>query len=418
MLHEDKAEVLVVGAGPVGMLTALLLAEHHVTVKVIDQEFQRAARSYASVLHPHTLRILHRLGLSAEALQLGQRIHSVAFYEGAVRRAEVDLAKLPGEFPFLVALPQSALEELLERRLSQRTGLAVQWNHRLAALRPDHGTVVATVERLAETAKGYIVPSFEWAVDKTLQIHTDFVVGADGQDSKVRHAAALDYESRGDAACFEVFEFASDGELGSEMRVVFHQGTASVLWPLAAHKCRWSFQVAPAQCAAEFPRKERSGVTLVEAGRDRDDRRHVERLLQERAPWFSGRVGEFGWSSDVQFERRLARPCGDGRCWLAGDAAHQTSPIGVQSMNVGLREAEELAVTLRRILREKAPLDLLQTYDRARRDEWQQLLGSGVAPKAEADAWVKAHANAILPCVPASGPDLALLLSQLSLECK
>ncbi len=420
MMHEDKTEVLVVGAGPVGMLTALVLAEEGIEVKVIDQEFQRAARSYACVLHPRTLRILHRLGLSAEVLQLGQRVDAVAFYEGPSRRAEVQLAKLPLEFPFLVALPQSALEELLERRLSEQRGVRVQWNHRLAALHADDGAVVATVERLAETAKGYIVPSWEWTVDKTLQTRASFVVGADGHDSKVRPALGLDCESFGAPASFEVFEFTSGGKLDAEMRVVFHGDTANVLWPLSVSKCRWSFQVPVAEGADPFPRKERSGVTLVETERDRDDRRHVERFLRERAPWFAGSVGEFHWSSDVQFERRLARQFGHGRCWLAGDAAHQTNPIGAQSMNVGLQEAEALATVLRKILREKAPLDLLAAYGQGRQDEWQRLLGhrGALTSTGQAEAWVQAHAERMLSCLPASGDDLALLLRPLGLELR
>src|SRR2546427_6591898 len=98
----------------------------------------------------------------------------------------------------------------------------------------------------------------------------------------------------------------------------------------------------------------------------------------------------FDWSADVQFEQRLARQFGQGRCWLAGDAAHQTSPVGMQSMNVGLCEAEFLAGILTKILRQNASTDLLESYNHERRNEWQRLLGlkGGLKPKPETDPWI------------------------------
>ena len=75
---------------------------------------------------------------------------------------------------------------------------------------------------------------------------------------------------------------------------------------------------------------------------DRANREFLERLLRQRAPWFKAKIEGFGWSTDVEFQPRLARRYGKERCWLAGDAAHQTGPAGMQSMNVGLIESRTI----------------------------------------------------------------------------
>jgi 2-polyprenyl-6-methoxyphenol hydroxylase-like FAD-dependent oxidoreductase len=106
--------------------------------------------------------------------------------------------------------------------------------------------------------------------------------------------------------------------------------------------------------------------------------------------------------------------------WLAGDAGHITGPAGMQSMNVGLREADELTGILAAVLRDRAPVEKLQEYSQKRLEEWQFLLGieGGLAPKPGADPWIGQNAGRLLPCIPASGDDLAALAAQVGLEPK
>ena len=120
----------------------------------------------------------------------------------------------------------------------------------------------------------------------------------------------------------------------------------------------------------------------------------------------------------MQFEPRLARQFGRNRCWLVGDAAHQTGPVGMQSMNIGFREAVDLVESLTQILRKNAPEDLLRAYDRTHWCEWQRLLGFKAVPPAadKASEWVRQRAVRIASCIPASGADLSALLSQLGIE--
>jgi 2-polyprenyl-6-methoxyphenol hydroxylase-like FAD-dependent oxidoreductase len=115
------------------------------------------------------------------------------------------------------------------------------------------------------------------------------------------------------------------------------------------------------------------------------------------------------------FERRLADRVGGGRVWLAGDAAHITGPVGAQSMNVGLREAHELADAIASA-RGGAGTAAFAAYDAGRKREWERLLAPGVvAATADATAWARKRAERILPCVPASGAHLTTLLAQLGL---
>jgi 2-polyprenyl-6-methoxyphenol hydroxylase-like FAD-dependent oxidoreductase len=413
-----NTEVLVVGAGPVGLTSALLLAKRGVEATVIDAKGGPAARSYACALHPRSLELFDRLGVLPELLPLGRRCETVAFYEGAARRAEVRLSQLPAKFPFLLVLPQNALEQALARAVSRRAGLRLHWHHQLAELRTDDQGVVATVEQLAGTSLGYIVPHWEIVVKDTAEIRAEFLVGADGHNSLVRQRLGLDYEQVGEAEVFSVFEFETDAALPAEVRVVLDAATTNVLWPLSESRGRWSFQTGPPAPGEEFPDKDRRAIWIEDPERNRQLQQRLRGFLRERAPWFAADVKGFDWASHVQFERRLVGRFGDGRWGLVGDAAHQTGPVGVQSLNVGLREADALADVLQHRLREAGATNGLESWQHRCREEWRRLLGleGAMTASAHADPWVQRHAARILSCLPASGDDLTECAKQLRLD--
>jgi 2-polyprenyl-6-methoxyphenol hydroxylase-like FAD-dependent oxidoreductase len=276
----------------------------------------------------------------------------------------------------------------------------------------------ATIEELAMEGKGYIVPDFDLSVKKTVTAEAEYVVGTDGQGSIIRQRLGIDNEGAGEPELFVVYELETEDDLPPEMRVVLDGNSSSVLWPFARNKCRWSFQWARADAPADFPRKDRDRFTFAEAPGGGDIRRHLEQLLRDRAPWFQSGIKEVGWATDIQFEHRLARQFGRDQAWLAGDAAHQTGPVGMQSMNIGFREGSDLAGKLARILRQDGSPDLLETYELERRGEWQQLLGWKGGPKsgAASSEWVRERSGRLPGCLPASGQELTLLLRQLGLD--
>ena len=418
MPNESKTEVLIAGAGPVGMFTAALLAKAGVEVDLFDREPGIAARSYACSLHPATLRLLDRIGLADEVLKAGRRIDRIAFYEGTERRAELKLSSLPSKYPFVVSLPQLALESLLEAQLSRATRTKVHWSHRVAWVRPEQDRVAAGVHQLTRTSEGYSVPTWEWVVGKTLERRASLVVGADGHHSTTRQSLGIEYERIAGPDHFAVYEFESDEPVNDEIRVVLHENTTNVLWPLPGNRFRWSFQFDPTRAESDFPEKDRSGVIIEHKAGTEAKRGEMRRFLGKRAPWFTASIEDISWAVDVPFERRLAKEFGRGRCWLAGDAAHQTAPAAMQSMNVGFREAALLTDMLVEILRGNGGVNLLEDYGREQRAEWRRLLCIDGKPKPRdtASPWVAAHAGKVLPCVPASGEDLLILLNVLGLE--
>lgn len=416
-MREERTEVLVVGAGPVGLLTAIGLAEAGIQVKLIDREERTAARSYACALHPRTLRLLSRMDLAAPVIERGRRAQTVAFYDGAARRAELKLAELPGDFPFLVILPQNEFEGVLEERL-RKAGATVNWNHRFDDVRSDGETVVATVEELASTATGYIVPHWEGVVKRSYPVRAQFLVGADGHESLVRRRLGIENTVVAGQTLFAAYEFEPAEKVEDEVRVVLDDSTTNVLWPLVGNRYRWTFQVVKAEMAREFPEKERRAARLADQTVDERIRQYVQEVAKRRAPWFSAGVREIAWCTEVAFEQRVAGQFGRERGWLVGDAAHQTGPVGVQSMNVGLAEGAALAGALRRVLREKAPLRALEDCAREWQSEWRRLLGlaGGLKPGPETNPWLRERCGRLLSCLPASDEDLTRLAGQLGLH--
>jgi len=146
----------------------------------------------------------------------------------------------------------------------------------------------------------------------------------------------------------------------------------------------------------------------------------LEQLIAAKAPWCRARPTQVYWSTLGLFEQRVARSFGKGGVWLAGDAAHQAAPVGVQSMNSGLVEARELAARISRIQRQAGSPSLLQEFAAETHEAWRRRLGDGSAVRAlpGADAWVRQTAARIVACTPASGEDLEPLLAQIGLTTR
>ncbi len=399
-----------VGAGPTGLLTALALARAGVQVEIIDRAWRSAGQSYACGLHASTLGLLSRLGFGQALIDAGLSVDTMAFYEGSERRAEILMNKVDSDFPFLLVLPQDQLEERFEEELRGR-GVRVQWGHRLDDLRQDENGVTAVVEKLGVTSIGYPVARSEESVEETIEVQARFLVGADGASSIVRRLLGIQSDHFGPPAAFEMFEFSPDRELPQEVRVALGPTFTDVLWPQPGALCRWSLQLpAPTESPAEsLPET----LVVLDEDSDREARRRVESRIRAHAPWFEAGIQQIDWTANVTFQPMLARSFGRQHCWLVGDAGHQTSPVGMQSMNIGLREADDLANRLERILKHSASLDLLTEYDQTRRAEWLELLRGA---KAAHGSWTNAYRERLLACLPGSGPELRTLAAEIGLS--
>jgi 2-polyprenyl-6-methoxyphenol hydroxylase-like FAD-dependent oxidoreductase len=393
-------------------MAALEASHAGLEVEIIDTAWRSSAQSYACGLHPASVSHLARRGLEATALDAGVRIDTVGFFEGRDRRIELQLSQLNTPHPFLLVLPQDRLEELLETELRAR-GVRVRWGHRLDRFEQDDHGVNAQVERLAFTSVGYPVARSEVMVASTHAITARYLVGADGFNSHVRQILGLDIETLAPDVAYDVFEFQPATEAPREFRLAFGKSTTDAFWPQPGWLCRWSLQITDGK--EPHPDKEQQAFVVVDEEHDATARAQATRRIRSRAPWFEPEIREVDWTSRVGFRSMMASRAGLGRAWLIGDAAHQTSPMGMQSMNVGLREAADLVHRLARILQHSESPSLLEEYHTNRRSEWRQLLGAerGLQAGPHTPDWARAHVHRLLPCLPGSGPDLRAYAAQL-----
>jgi len=314
-------------------------------------------------------------------------------------------------------LPQDAFERALAETLEQRTQQPILWNHRLDSFETIGEQVKASVEELTGTSTGYIVPHWETVVRKRFDLRGRFLLGADGYHSLVRQRLAVETVRTTERELFGAYEFVTDDEPHDEVRVVLDVGSTSVLWPLPGNKCRWNFQLVHTEMP-DFPEKERRALRLSDEATDSRIRTFVEGLARKRAPWFKLSIKEVTWCSEVAFEHFCVKDFGRGQCWLAGDAAHQSGPVGVQSMNAGFSEASGLAKAFAKSLQAQGGAELLERFSREQISRWQQLLGlaGGVKAHASANPWVKDRAQRIFSHLPATDGSLEKLASQLQLE--
>jgi 2-polyprenyl-6-methoxyphenol hydroxylase-like FAD-dependent oxidoreductase len=419
-------QVLIAGAGPVGLFTAYSLARRGVRVQIIDTGLWPCQRSYALALHPQTISLLKQLGLDQAILDRAFPVRSLGLFDRTGRKAEIPLGSVP-----MAVVRQDLLEKTLEGELA-KLGVEVAWRHELAEVNDRGDSVEVTINRYEKESRGYAVAHTEWVIDKTMHQKPAFVVGADGHDSRVRRAAGIDFPEIAPAQYYAVFEFASDAGLGNETRLVFADRTADVLWPLPGGACRWSFQLPDYSDPQVEKLKDfflTSGFGYFPSEREKDRLRSagdsipeieeskLKELIAERAPWFSGDISSVTWKTVVRFERRMASSFGKGRLWLAGDSAHLTLPAGIQSMNAGLAEGYELGSTIARVLEGGSSAELAD-YNRRWTETWKQLhgLGAGLRGGASADPWIQAHAAQLLPCLPGFGEQIQTLVEPVGLQ--
>ena len=415
MFRRHETEIVIVGAGPVGLAAALFMAQRGVDIRIVDEQWRSATHSYAATLHPETLRLFDQIGVASELIDHGLRIERLDFYDASAPRANIDFGQLRTPFPFVLTIPQSLLENIFERRL-RAMGIHVDWSHRLARWEDDETSVTATIERIVKDASGYAVPHASWVVDKAIRLRCRYLLGVDGHHSLVRRQLDIPQKDMAPLRSFAVFESLCAQDLGHSARVVLGEPSQSVLWPLPENRCRWSFETGDSGEEPSHRRKSRIPGAAVDATLTPAE---LDRLLSERAPWFEyPSLSEITWSTQVVFRACLAQRFGINRVWLAGDAARTAFPVATQGMNVGFLEAHELAWRLTRILRANGDAGLLATYDTECRKRWNSLLGQTAAlrPNPSADPWVAERAQAILPCLPASGDDLKALAAQLELN--
>jgi 2-polyprenyl-6-methoxyphenol hydroxylase-like FAD-dependent oxidoreductase len=326
----ERTEVLVVGAGPVGLAVAVSLAGHGREVTVVDRQAAGANTSRASVVHPRTLEMLERIGVAKRLTDLGRHVEQFNIADGDRTLVPVRFDRLPTEYPYVLMIPQNLTEQVLLERLEELGGKV-------------HRPYVAAGVR--QTPDGA-----EVTLESGEVIQAQYVVAADGMNSRIRDLAGLGYQ--GDDVLPLNFTLADvrveSGLPADEVLLYFSRRGMLVAAPLPDGSFRL---VAEVDDAPEHP-----------------DVAYAQRLLNERGPQqTTARVTEVIWGSRFRIHERVADRYRDRRIVLAGDAAHTHSPAGGQGMNLGLRDAVTLGDALAEALTtgNENSLDAYATNSRA-----------------------------------------------------
>lgn len=382
-------EALVIGGGPVGLFAGLCLLQRGVSVQILDAGGARAVRGYACGLHPETLRLFDRMDLMPHVLQAAHRVDRLVVSRGSDSHA-AQLGALEGKYPYALTLRQFDLEEILRDALERR-GVAIERHHAVMHLYPRHGFVNVTgnIDNASRDpgARASATPAF-------FERKAHYVIGADGYFSACRRTLGIELTKVRPTRAFAVCEFNADLRgWDRDARLSFSRDAVSAFWPLGPELGRFTFQVV----------ERLDEVITLDV---------LRALILERTPWFTPRPEQLCWGALAPFEHALAQRFGDGRIWLAGDAAHSTSPIGYQSMNRGFREVYELATAVSRELFDPQPVSRpfarFARFEREQQAEWVRLFGMW-----RQDAPTPWHVSELAPCMPASGGDFEALIEQL-----
>ena len=331
----EHTDVLIVGAGPAGLATAIGLAREGVDFVIVDALPQAQNTSRAAVIHAATLETLARLGVAEELIEQGIKAPDFKVRDRDRILLEASFSVLDSPHAFALMIPQDETEAILLGSL-ERLG------HKVS--RPARVThIVRREEGVSATIEG---PFGKRTINARL------IVGADGENSFVRATAGIPYPG---------------GTYGSFMLADVHMD-----WPIATSEVSLFFAAEGTLVVAPMSRARfRVVAQLPDAPAD-PGVADVQHVIDSRGPRRGARVHEVIWGSRFKVHHKLADRFLDGPVLLVGDAAHVHSPAGGQGMNLGVRDAEALASAIVGYL--AAPGMQLRDFARVRRAAAQQVL--------------------------------------------
>ena len=303
-----KHPVLVVGAGPVGLSAAINLARSNFPVRIVEARSEPSTYSKAIGINARTLELLEPAGVTERLLDVGLKIPRIIFQTPDRVLFAVEFSEVAHRYNFMVGLPQSETERILEQRLNELD------------VRVERNVTLERVDQRPESVIGYLANGGREEV-----VEASYVIGSDGAHSTVRKQLGVGFPGHRMRGDWSLADVKMDTPLQSDAaNVVF--GNDGMLFAI-------SFKPGVYRVASNRPNV-------------------IERLPEGSV------VHEVLWESDFSVSHRLAERYAVGRVFLAGDAAHVHSPLGARGMNLGIEDAATLVHAMSR--------GNLEQYGRAR----------------------------------------------------
>lgn len=331
--------VLIVGAGPAGLMMACELERRDIPFRIIDKKPEPSLGSNATWIQTRTLEIFDAMGIADDFLREGYRCDAINLYERGKSVANIPLSDLDSCYPFILMLPQRITESLLNQYL-QSARIRVERSLELISIKQSADSVVSTVK----------CPDGDTEI-----ITSHWLIACDGASSAVREKCQIHFPG-GDLP--EQFVVA-DAQMGSflpnnEVHVFFDKGTVFpgkgtvfAAFPWGSNKYRIN-----ANLYLDHPRQ-----TFTE--------HEVKEIVAERS-YGDFVVEEVSWISPFWIHSKVLQQMRHGAIFFAGDAAHIHSPAGGQGMNTGLQDVYNLAWKLALVIKHQANSTLLDSYQAER----------------------------------------------------
>ncbi|KAJ7254641.1 FAD binding domain-containing protein [Mycena haematopus] len=375
LVRETEVDVLVVGAGPAGLMCANALAKAGVKVRIIDQRPSKVAAGQADGIQPRTIEVFQSYGLAERLLREGNQMHVAAFYNpskhGGIEANRVpDVAAPTARYPFEVTLHQGAIESIF---LDSMREMGVEVSRPVV---PTHLDLDATkLEDPNAYATRVVLKYLEPQANGTTMevVRAKFVVGTDGAHSWIRKTLNIAMEGSQTDYVWGVVDMVPQTDFPDiRHKTAIHSENGScMIIPREGDMIRLYIQL--------------EGKDAVDATSGRVDKKRIgpHQLLEvarkSLRPYVFKTPDEFNWWTIYIIGQRVAsRFSVDERVFIAGDACHTHSPKAGQGMNASMNDSHNLGESfswkLVYVLRGWAGLSLLKTYELERRKYAQDLI--------------------------------------------
>lgn len=322
-------DVIVVGAGPVGLFMGAVLLRQGMNVSILEQRVTHSEQTRAIGIHPPALAVLDTIGAACPLLGSGVRIARGTAYSQGRRVAGLDFSGTSTLFPFILSVPQASTEQVLEDTVR--------------SLDPD--SLCRGVEVLEVLDDGGSVRVRARRGDEVLELTARLVIAADGAHSRIRGQLGQQDRVRHYPDCYIMGDFGDNTPHGYEAVLFLEPQGIVECFPLPGGIRRWVVRLGE-PCAAP-------NVELL------------AQLIRARTG-MDLEVESNSMLSAFEVRSRLARRMIHGRVALLGDAAHEISPIGGQGMNLGWLDAAALAPIISRALSGRPVGQELHDFERSR----------------------------------------------------